>query len=239
MAETETLEPEDLTVVALTPSEMVPAQAQLTAWCDRKIIALRAELQDLEANLELATEHGWKHTTVASTLNRTAKRIQYYEKVKAALDAGFLIVPNLPVDIFAVRVQRSKQNERVSDTRWSSVAFNAHAQQLPAGAGRYVDDEVEILDHSYTTVVDGKEKFIRRYVSGDFDEVDFPITLVKPSVLEATARAMALKIFDQMGIVRNEGAKGDPIVVGRLIDPRGNGRATTFFVAWWLDTRAL
>lgn len=230
-------DPGDTTLVAFTPAEMVPAQQNLSAWCDRKIAAIETELADLQANLELATAHGWKHASVAATLARTARRVTYYQKLKAAVDAGYLLVPNFPIDLFAVRVQRSKQPEKVTDTRWSSN-FNADAQLLPAGDGRYVDERVFHSDESRLRTIDGKEQLVRRYVSGDYDEVDFPVTLAKPIVLEATARAMALKIFDQMGLVQNQSGR-DPIVVGRILDPRKNRRCATFFVAWWLDTATL
>ena len=35
---------EDLTLVALTPADMMPAQTELVTWCDRKIAAVKAEL---------------------------------------------------------------------------------------------------------------------------------------------------------------------------------------------------
>lgn len=226
----------DQQLVALSASEMAPVQTALTAWCDRKCAALDHERQDIETNLELATEHGWKHASVASALSRVGRRIQYYQKMKTAIEAGYVIVPNFPVDLFAVRVNRAKQPEKVHDSRWSN--FRATPQQLPTGEGRYVDDRVTYRDESTTEALpDGKTKTHQRY--GEYDEVDFPVAMVKPAVMEATARAMALKVFDQMGIVHNAAPGRDPIVVGQLLDPRGNGRVTTFFVAWWLDTAAL
>lgn len=227
---------EDMTLLALTPTDMAGAQQDLLAWCDRKIDATRSELADMEANLELATEHGWKHASVQSALNRTTRRIAYFEKIKAAVQAGYLIVPNFPIDIFAVRVKREKQPARTHDSDWGG--FRASAEMLPAGEGRYVDDSVKYLDQSHTEVVDGKDKRIRRYVTDEYDAVDFPVAVVKPAVMQATARAMALRIFDEMGTVTNTAGR-DPIVVGRLLDPRGNRRCVTFFVAWWLDTADL
>jgi len=85
---------------------------------------------------------------------------------------------------------------------------------------------------------DGKPIIKTRYTSADYDVVDFPVSVVKPSILKATQQAMALKLFDQMGIVQNQ-VGNDPIVVGQLLDPRGNRRCVTFFVAWWLDTASL
>ncbi len=235
------VQPQDLTLVALTPADMAPAQAELAAWCDRKLLAVKAEQADLEANLELATAHGWKHASVVSTLNRTAKRVLYYEKIKAAVEAGYLIVPNFPIDIFAVRVQRAKQKQRTAAYRYRADYKTATAELLPAGEGRYVDEQLFTTDESYDQIgKDGKTERVSLYASGDYDAVDFPIAVVKPAILQAAQRAMALKIFDEVGLVANRPGTGrDPIVVGRLLDPRGNGRCATFFVAWWLDTASL
>lgn len=230
---------EDLTLVALTPADMAPAQRDLATWCDRKIEAVQAELRDLETNLELATEHGWKHESVVAAINRTKKRVLYYEKIKAAVAAGYLIVPNFPVDLLAVRVRRQTPPAKVHDSVWGG--FRAEPELLPAGEGRYVDDQLLYRDESKMQMVEGKEKLVKRYVISDYDAVDFPVLAVRPAILEATQRAMALKVFDEIGMVQNRTGR-DPIVVGRLRDPRGSGtnlRYTTFFIAWWLDTATL
>lgn len=231
-------EADDATLVALSPTDMRVAQQDLALWCDRKVAALQAELTDQETNLELATEHGWKRRSVAATLDRTQKRVLYYEKLKAAVAAGYLIVPNFPVDLFAVRVQRAKQRETTAEYS-SSNAFAAKPELLPAGEGRYVDERVFTTSEQYPAKnYEGKDITKTRYRSSDYDAVDFPVSLVKPVVMSATGRAMALKLFDQMGVVRNQSGR-DPIIVGQLLDPRGNGRLVTFFVAWWLDTATL
>jgi len=197
----DTPQPDDLTLVALTPAD------------------------------------SWKHASVVATLNRTAKRILYYEKIKAAVEAGYLIVPNFPIDVFAVRVQRHRQ-PKVTASYPESSKFDTKPELLPAGEGRYVDDRLFTRDLSHTELREGKERRVGVYVSSDYDTVDFPVVAVKPAILQATQRAMALNIFDQMGSVQNESGR-DPIVVGQLLDPRGNGRRVTFFVAWWLDTASL
>jgi len=231
--------PDDMTLVALSPADMMPTQTALVAWCARKVEAVKRERADLETNLELATEHGWKHTSVEAALNRCARRVHYYEKIAAAVAAGYVMVPNFPIDVFAVRVQRPKQPASTTDSSWQAQHFTATAQLLPAGVGRYVDDELTFRDESFTEkTVEGKEKRIAHYVSDEYDEIDFPVALVKPAILAATQRAMAVRVFDQMGTVQN-GVGKDPIVVGRLLDPRGNRRCVSFFVAWWLDTATL
>lgn len=49
---------------------------------------------------------------------------------------------------------------------------------------------------------------------------------------------MALKVFDQIGRVQTSSGR-DPVLIGQLLDPRGNGRRASFFIAWWVDTREL
>ena len=233
----------DRVLTALTPAEMVPAQAELIGWCDGKIRALADERDELEIHHRLATENGWKTSVVESSLGRTRRRITYYEKMRAALQAGYLLVPNMPIDVLAVRVDRAKQPEQQRDTPWGRFAAEPQAS-LPAGVGRYVDETVvQEVVHYQEHDKDGKLVSKKLYRSGDYDEVDFPAALMKPVILEAAAKAMALKIFDEIGRVRNDGAsfrsKADPILVGRLRDPRQNRTGTTFFLAWWVDTATL
>ena len=225
-------------VVALTPAEMVPAQASLVAWCGRKVQALEDEVAELELHHKLATENGWRTSVVTASLNRAAKRVTYYENMRVALEAGYLMVPNMPVDVLAVRVKRDAPVPQRRDSQWGGFAARPQAG-LPAGEGRYVDDALKYQDLSHVNTKDGKQVHVREYLADEYDEgVDFPISLTKPVVLDAVARAMALKVFDRIGRVQNGGGR-DPIYVGQLLDPRGNGRMTTFFLAWWVDTTSL
>lgn len=228
-------EVEEQALVALTPAEMVPAQQHLLDWCGRKIATLKVEQKELEEHAHIARANGWKLSALTAALNRTARRITYYENMRVAVGEGFLMVPNMPIDVLAVRVNREKPPETISNSSWG---FEATPQaNLPAGEGRYVDDQVVYRDESHTTMVNGKEQLVRRFVADDYDEVDLPFRGVKPVVLDATARAMALKVFDRIGVVRNGGR--DPIIVGQLLDPRGNRRMATFFIAWYVNTADL
>lgn len=51
---------------------------------------------------------------------------------------------------------------------------------------------------------------------------------------------MALRVFDQLGVIQHE-RKRDPIIVGQIVDPRDKyrNRVVSFFVAWWLNTETL
>jgi hypothetical protein len=232
------MDTQNLALVALTPGDMQPAQEALAHWCDQKCEALNVELADLEEHALIASNNGWKLRGLQAAITRTQKRLVYYAKVKAAVAEGYLLVPNFPVRVLAVRVQRMKQRQTAAQYETSS-AFDTKPELLPAGEGRYVDERLFTSDQSHTEP-DGKggTKIVRRYVSEDYDAPDFPFAAVKPAVLAATERAMAKQIFDTIGVVENSAGR-DPIMVGQLLDPRGNDRRTTFFIAWWLNTEDL
>jgi hypothetical protein len=187
----------------------------------------------------IARSNGWKLSALTSSINRTARRITYYGKLKTAVEAGYLVVPNFPVTLMAVRVDRDRQPEQTDSWKHDPKVSRADPQLLPAGVGRYVDNALFVEDISYA-VSDGKGGTTMKalYKSGAYDEPDFPFAMVKPTVMDATQRAMALKVFDAIGIVQNDSGR-DPIMVGQILDPRGNRRRVTFFIAWWLDTRTL
>jgi len=233
------------TLVALAPGDVPAVQAELMDWCTQKMRALGQEYTELLTNLKLARHAKWHSGGVRNAVTRTKKRIQYYQKIRAAVRAGFLVVPNFPMEIFAVRVERAKPPEI---TQHPSDARVAHSEALPVGAGRYVDDKAQTYDMS-TSEKDSQGRVHTTSLARPYaysDDIDFPLIAMKPAVVDATQRAMAKRIFDRVGIVngRNDGRgrRGDPIVVGQIIDPRStrwNDRRVTFFIAWWLDTKDL
>jgi hypothetical protein len=100
-----------------------------------------------------------KYQSVVAAINRTTKRVLYYEKIKAAVEAGYLIVPNFPIDVFAVRVKRAKQREATATYEYRADYKTAKAELLPAGEGRYVDDTIYTVNESYDKKLpDGKNR---------------------------------------------------------------------------------
>jgi hypothetical protein len=49
------------------------------------------------------------------------------------------------------------------------------------------------------------------------------------------------RIFDEMGIVvdQRKMRNGDPIIVGRILNPRRNRPDLSFFVCWALDSSVI
>ena len=236
------MEPENLSLVALSPSDLPQAQSSLVEWCDRKIAHVQGIVEDLTKNLEIAKRNRWgSRQSLQTALGREEKRVLFYGKIKAAVGAGYLVVPNFPVDAFAVRV-RPEEARRKAASYVSDDLTDVTPHLLSAGDGEYVDDKRKYDDNRWKSKdAAGKEQThgdvsVREYN----EEVDIPLVALKPVVLEAVERAMALKIFDRLGIVKQR--KRDPIIVGQLLDPRekwpnsDQARMVTFFIAWWLNT---
>lgn len=236
-----------LTVFARNPQEMNVAQAQLVRWSASKIADVQGEVADLKENTEIAVRNGWRSTTLKRQLSRAEARLRFYEKVKAALDAGYCIVPGFPIDVFAIRTDKGEPAGRAShiDTpplRAPSLN-DQQSESPPLGAGDYVSPQATTMESrrpAETTA--GHQQRTEITVWADaFREVDFPFTFAQPAVLQATEQAMAARIFDELGVspTRQRRAAGDPMVIGRIYAPGGErwqreSRSVSFVVAWFL-----
>lgn len=227
-------------LVALTPAELVPAQAHLMTWCQQKIVALGSELREQRQNHRQAHLMKWKKSGWGNAITKTKRRMIYYAKIRAALKAGYLVIPNFVTDVIAVRVSEGAQPRQIVGVEV------ARPELLPHGVGQYVDDSVigHQVERRYEGS-DGKPRTTTDFIPDRYDTTpDFPGTLVKPIVLAAAQRAMALRIFDQIGVVTGT-RRGDPIVVGEIFDPAERSfrwpgaKRVSFFVAWYLDVKTI
>lgn len=230
------MEPENMSLVALSPSEMPVVQTALVEWCGNKLAAIGDILTDLRKNLEIATRNRWgSRQSLDRAIKREEKREDYYGKVKAAIQAGYLIIPNFPVSALAVRVKDGSKPRWMTGEWRTNRLVDAQPQQLRAGEGHYVDDQKVVENQSW---IDESNKTHRRFTANEYDEeIDFPLVDVKPVILEAAERAMALRIFDRIGVVQQR-PKEDPILVGQIegkFSQKGATHTVTFFLAWWLN----
>lgn len=237
----------DLRLVAENPAQLVEEQRRLIAWCDGKVADLKAHAAELQSNLDAAKAHKWKTSTLVSAVGRERARISYYEKMLAALRAGYFIVPNFDAEVFAVKTTKYEPPPRSSalTTALDWQEPRLEDMQLPPsafGEGDYVTPSALEIRSERTELKDGKEvthKFVR---TGGFDfEIDFPFSLAKPQVMDATQAAMALRIFDDIAVLpRRARSAGDPMVVGIIRRKAGyTVKRCTFLVAWFLDTETL
>lgn len=226
----------NVTLTALMPSDMQLCQDSMIAWAREKVSMQKAEAEELRESYELAKKSKWKSGTLKKHWTLAFNRITFYEKMLAALEAGFVIVPNFPISLFAIRTDGDSPSTQVSvvSSRWSIPSHEQMADSLPVGVGDY-QNPMPIIDTE--KFQDGEKTKYQSYPIA-WRNIEFPVTMAKPEIMRATDRAMALKIFDQFGILPAAARpKGDPLIVAQLLDPRG--RVVTFLVAWHLDTRVL
>lgn len=242
-------EPMDFTVIATSPADMEAGQRSLILWAARKIQAIKTELTDAQHQLHECVTKKWNTAGWRGQVLKLERRATFYRKIKAALEAGYYIVPPFPVDVFAIRTNKALPK------RMDSTHHDNHdqlPQVLPIGEGRYVDPKP--TRNSYTEIESrivnhqtGEKKNVpvNYYWASGFEDVDFPFKLARAEIKEATVKAMEHKIFDTMGVLPRV-RKPDPVVCGQIMVPNKtlyrsweHNEAITFFVAWWLDTRTL
>lgn len=128
----------------------------------------------------------------------------------------------------------------MKDGRWNR--FVQPAQLLAKGKGRYVDPAPHVIT-SEDTIPDGKggsKLQVNQWPADHFDEVTFPLAMARPMLMTAAGEAMALKIFDEVGIARDSsGPRPDPILVGRILNPHKGRPAVSFFIGWSFDPSRL
>src|SRR5574341_1997556 len=195
----------DLHLFARDPAELAEAQGHLIRWCEAKLAELSVDLQDMRENLAVAKRNKWRPTAWQHRIRMVGRRYQFYVKVKKALQAGYYIVPPFPVETFAIRVKEGVDPiEGYVETDWRPTAASHEqtADNLPAGEGQYVSPLPRIsTDYFDKMLKDGTTKRQRYTQAIGWRDVDFPIGLVKPQILDETGKAMALKIFDKIGVL--------------------------------------
>ncbi len=233
-------------LIATDPHQMADAQSHLKKFLSAKVREMKIELHDVQLSHQVAVQNNWGSATLKRQLGRGQERLLFYEKALAAVVAGYTIIPNFPISVFAVRVKKRTPREIVSESSWQNGAIRGIPDEkpkaLPIGEGRYVSPS-QIVHSEVEKIPDGKGRVTTRYLAWpvEFSKVFFPIKIARPQVMEATSEAMLLKVFDEIGIcppVRQP----DPLIIGRIaMKKRGwqEPMALSFLIAWHLDLRSL
>lgn len=241
-------------LVARSPLEMQNAQGDLAAWLRNKLTGVEAEIVELNAALTEARSNGWATRALTRQRDKAVGQETFYFKVLSAVEAGFVIIPQFPIDIFAIRVARKNVTGHYVEHK-NSYAGRA-AREIPlqvtdhpkAGEGRY-ESPVALLRGGTSDVDDGKggkDRVEEAFTSGEWGEIVFPIQAARPVVMNATAQAMALKVFDQIGVcLPQTGAgvsrRGDPLIIGQILGKKEgySQRCLSFIIAWHLSLNDL
>jgi hypothetical protein len=231
---------QNIQLIATNPQEMVLAQQNLLVHCETLAKEKTDLAVELRQNFDIAKKNKWNTKGIKKAYDVALKTAIYYNKIKSAVKAGYYIVPNMPIDVFAVRVKKRNPTGRTIRTYENA---NQSAQLLAEGEGRYVSDAPLGQHTTRKDTTNGRD--LEYFTITDYDDISFPVTLVRPQVMDATAQAVALKIFDQIGIAPQT-RKGDPMIIGQILKPGtsdwnvyGRKKAVSFLIAWFLDTDVL
>lgn len=227
-------------LVATDEAQLRAAHADMIAWSIDRQDACDSERTELEENERVARANGWDYKPFQKRIAMFRRRHAFYQKIEHALRAGYVIVPNFTMDVFAIRTdaEAPKSND-VTSTGWISPGnFTQSAKLLELGDGRYVSPEPllhEMTSEIPTTDGKGTRTQTTRWAEA-FRVVNFPLALAKPALMQRTADAMESSVFDEIGVAQDARAsKGDPIILGRILNPRRNAPAITFFIGWYFD----
>lgn len=235
--------------VAVNATEMKESRSKIRVFLDNKVTEISLELEEMKASYETAKLRKWASQPLKNQVTRIAKRKLYYEKLLAAIDAGFTIVPNMDVDVFAIRVKsdtpkwsRDYGTSKHSFRNASPTVPDEKEDSLPVGDGVYQSSRVDF--HEVNTVSgEGENKLYHvAQVCDGYQNIDFPLAAAHPIVMDETNRAMVMKIFDRIGIVpqTQRRLRGDPIILGQIVRKDGyNTKVASFLIAWHLDVRTL
>lgn len=231
----------NISCTALIPNDVEHSQRALIAWCRDKIELVKSETAEFVASYQHAKSHKWATRTLKKHADLSSMRVVYYEKMLAALESGFVIVPNFPIALFAIRTERkSPVGNPQNSYQWSVPDYEQSGEFLPIGAGEYQNPLPEVFSEGPFLVEGKTEERFNSYPIA-WRKLEFPVSMAKVEIMRSTEEAMKLKIFDQFGILPETSRAGkkkvDPLIVGQLNDPRG--RVVTFMIAWHLDTSVL
>ena len=238
----------EIHLAARSTEEMTQCQTKLRDWLTAKIRSCRHDFNELKQATDIAVERKWGSSTLKRHAALAKQRLVFYGKVLAAVEAGYTIVPNFPIDIFAVRVNKAAPAVRryYEDRAWRSTVDvpDVEVKALPSGEGHYVSDEPRGRTSTETIKQpDGKSDLIRTWFKvTSYGEVEFPVACARPVVMEATAQAMATKVFDAIGICPAKATRKDPLIIGQVHRKRqgwAGPQVVSFLIAWHLDLRTL
>lgn len=223
-------------IIAVNPQQMQEAQVTTMGWIGSKLAASQHDLALATETMQSLEKAGLRSHPAKALIVKARRRIMFYEKVQAALKAGYYIIPPFDIQLFAIRTDRDSPDQ-ISRRQW---AEEQKARSLPVGEGRYVSPVVG--RHKIGTETEqagnGTTREVTIFRNDSWKHgLDLPIRAMKPQIIEEVGRALELKIFDALGIAPAYRA-ADPIIAGQINRPDGKG-VLTFFVAWWLDEQDL
>lgn len=244
-------------LVATSPVEMEASRDEMKAHLEQKLTVIERDIVEANAALNEARRNGWATGVLLSARNRLVDDETYYNKILAAVEAGHTIIPDFPIQVFAVRTSKP---DRANSYNTTDRGLHAPAKPdcSPAGAGEYRSPDPEVDTTWGTSYVNSEGRTVHPHVSHRTGRPSGPITFpshtARSPIMKATAAAMADKTFDQIGVclpvatapaarqVQTRAARaGDPLVIGQVVRKAEGSRqkVVSFIIAWHLNLNDL
>lgn len=251
-------------LVATNPVEMQAARGDLQTWLESRLAVLERDIIEANAALNEARKNGWSTVALTSARNRAVDEETFYNKILVAVEAGYAMIPDFPIEVFAIR--RGEEVKSESQTYQGVVnASNTHLghpvrpDSAPAGVGDYRNPLPATWDavreNKLATPENKQPRYyttVTRY-SHPAAPISFPTKSTRSPVMRATAKAMKEKTFDQIGVclpttavaggrqVQRGARAGDPLIIGQIVGKRVGSRQkiVSFIIAWHLDLTQL
>lgn len=230
----------DIEVTAESGDEMAQCQEALIEWAKAKLKEAANQSRELKLAFEHAVKRKWKSDTLKKHAAFALRRFTFYRKFLEALKHGYQIVPSFPVTLFAIRTDKKKPKAKCTTYHYSNT-HEQDAKELPAGEGKYQNPFPVVLQATIERAT-AEKRAVMNYWADRWDEFEFPLSMAKPKIMEATTRAMKLKIFDELGICPEDPKKQDPMIIGRIRVPakhQYDHRTVSFIIAWHLNTATI
>lgn len=231
-------------VVANSASELPGLQAPLLPWAQAKLAESKAEYTELDEAAMQAKARKWNPHAIRRAATKALLRVTFYEKIVAALEAGYMLFPPVPnADCIAVRVGEEvtefEDRYRTTGQYETSAGGTVDAGRLPVGEGKYINPAVRwTLIRKYEVEQNGRKTQHKEWKSLDLENPPFPIAMAKPTIVEATSAAMEMKIFDEIRMFPFERRpKGDPCILGSIAmqESKFNIRRLYFLISWRIN----
>jgi hypothetical protein len=233
--------PDAPVLIALNRPQLEAAHAKMITFVQGRRARLLADMDEERQALEIAIKNKWAVKRHHAALDRMSKKVTFWDKIEAALNDGFVILPNFELNVFAIRTDAKKPRGAMTNSRYQNNFFQT-AKLLPAGKGRYVSPAPTVMEQT-SQISDGKGGTKELYSAWPttFDDVDFPVVMAKPALMTAAGNAMTAKVFDEIGVAvdsRHSGRRsGDPVLIGRIRNP--SGPDVSFYLGWYFDPSEL
>jgi len=228
-------------VMANSAAELRGLGAPVIGWARKKMDEARAEHEEFTLAVAEAKKHKWKTSTLQRAARKALMRFTFYEKCVAALEAGYILFPLVDnADVIAIRTNATESSWDTRDwpENCEAPALQETLSEAPVkGEGEYKSPWTGWrICNRY--VNDTNERRKQWETVTDLAQAEFPVVMAKPQIIEATNAAMEMKVFDEIRLFPFQKKRGDPCILGAIIDKSGTTeRRHMFLISWLIQER--